>query len=66
MTEAIQIIDHSKRAETAFVDHHIGLGTKHELAYLEPPEELALRENAENGWELDCEPLRKEPWRPRI
>lgn len=49
---------HRALVETAFVYHDIGLWTKHDLAYLEPSEELALSDNAEKGWGLDPELLR--------
>ena len=43
--------------ETAFVYHDIGLWTDHELAYLEPSEAVALRDNEEFGWGLDPDEL---------
>lgn len=43
--------------ETAFVYHDIGLWTDHELAYLEPSEAIALRDNEKYGWGLDPEIL---------
>lgn len=49
---------HRKMVETAFVYHDIGLWTKPDLAYLEPSEELALRDNVQNAWGLDPEVLR--------
>lgn len=43
--------------ETAFVYNDIGLWTDHELAYLEPSEAVALRDNEKYGWGLDPELL---------
>ncbi|GAM55865.1 metal-dependent phosphohydrolase, HD subdomain [Vibrio ishigakensis] len=43
--------------ETAFVYHDIGLWTDHELAYLEPSEAVALKDNEEFGWGLDPDEL---------
>ncbi len=52
--------DEAARAmiETAFAYHDIGLWTDKELAYLEPSEALALRDNEAQGWGLDPETLR--------
>jgi hypothetical protein len=44
--------------ETAFVYHDIGLWTDRALAYLEPSEQVALRDNERHGWGLDPEALR--------
>jgi hypothetical protein len=44
--------------ETAFVYHDLGLWTAHELAYLEPSEKLALRDNEKFEWGLDPDALR--------
>ncbi len=44
--------------ETAFVYHDIGLWTDRALAYLEPSETLALRDNEALGWGLDPDALR--------
>jgi hypothetical protein len=44
--------------ETAFVYHDIGLWTDKELAYLEPSEAAALRDNEQCGWGLDSDALR--------
>ncbi len=49
---------HRPVVETAFVYHDIGLWTDNKLAYLEPSEEIALRDNANNGWGLDPHLLR--------
>jgi hypothetical protein len=48
---------HRPMVETAFVYHDIGLWTDHQLAYLEPSEALALRDNAELKLGLDPEIL---------
>ncbi len=50
--------EHRKLVETAFVYHDIGLWTDQDLAYLEPSEALALKDNAEKGIGLDPETLR--------
>ena len=44
--------------ETAFVYHDIGLWTDHELAYLEPSEALALKDNEKYVWGLNPDALR--------
>jgi hypothetical protein len=44
--------------ETAMVYHDLGLWTDRQLAYLEPSEALALRDNEKYGWGLDPEALR--------
>lgn len=44
--------------ETAFVYHDIGLWTDHELAYLEPSEAVALRDNETHEWGLNPDALR--------
>jgi hypothetical protein len=43
--------------ETAFVYHDLGLWTDRALAYLEPSEQIALRDNERHGWGLDPEAL---------
>jgi len=43
--------------ETALVYHDIGLWTDGDLAYLEPSEHLALRDNQENNFGLDPDAL---------
>lgn len=50
--------EHEQLVETAFVYHDIGLWTDHELAYLEPSEELAIADNEKHGWGLDPDALR--------
>ena len=45
--------EYEQIVETAFVYHDIGLWTDRELAYLEPSEAVALRDNDEYGWGLD-------------
>lgn len=45
---------HRPLVETAFVYHDIGLWTERELAYLEPSEALALRDN--EALALGCDP----------
>lgn len=50
---------HRALVETALVYHDIALWTDHDLAYLEPSEAIALRDNQALGWELDPELLRK-------
>lgn len=45
--------EHRALVETALVYHDIGLWTDRELAYLEPSEALALRDNSERGFGLD-------------
>ena len=49
---------HESLVETAFVYHDIGLWTDKALAYLEPSESVALRDNDAFGWGLDPEALR--------
>lgn len=49
---------HRKMVETAFVYHDIGLWTAGQLAYLEPSEELALADNASQGFGLAPDTLR--------
>ncbi|MEM1129360.1 MAG: phosphohydrolase [Pseudomonadota bacterium] len=44
--------------ETVLVYHDLGLWTAGDLAYLEPSEALALKENAAQGWGLDPDVLR--------
>jgi len=50
--------EHEQIVETAFVYHDIGLWTDKALAYLEPSEALALRDNEAFGWGLDPDALR--------
>ena len=50
---------HRKMIETVFVYHDIGLWTDRELAYLEPSEEIALRDNKALGLGLDPDILRE-------
>ncbi|MEM6690021.1 MAG: phosphohydrolase [Planctomycetota bacterium] len=50
--------EHEKLVETAFVYHDIGLWTDQELAYLEPSQAVALRDNLEFDWGLDPDALR--------
>lgn len=47
-----------KLIETIFVYHDIGLWTQNDLAYLEPSEALALRDNEANGWGFDPQVLK--------
>lgn len=49
---------HQQLVETAFAYHDIGLWTDQELAYLEPSEELALKDNERFEWKLDPDALR--------
>ncbi|WP_028022142.1 hypothetical protein [Enterovibrio calviensis] len=49
---------YERMVETAFAYHDIGLWTDHELAYLEPSEEVAIADNETFGWELDPNTLR--------
>ena len=49
---------HRAMVETAFVYHDIGLWTVRDLAYLEPSEALALRDNADLDLGLDPDTLR--------
>jgi hypothetical protein len=62
ITYAMHFLDqepaYEPMVETAFVYHDIGLWTDKELAYLEPSESLALRDNEKFGWKLDAEALR--------
>ncbi len=62
LTYAMHFLDGDEAArplvETAFVYHDIALWTENELAYLEPSEEYALRDNEKHGWGLDPEELR--------
>lgn len=44
---------YEKLVETAFAYHDIGLWTDKELAYLEPSEAVALKDNAEHAWGLE-------------
>lgn len=44
---------HRPMVETAFVYHDIGLWTNRDLAYLEPSEAIALRDNASGNFGLD-------------
>jgi hypothetical protein len=44
--------------ETAFVYHDLGLWTDRALAYLEPSEAIALRDNQRLRWGLDEDALR--------
>lgn len=53
-----QAPEHHQLVETAFVYHDIGLWTDRALAYLEPSEAVALRDNQQQGWGLDPEALR--------
>jgi hypothetical protein len=50
--------EYEKLVETAFVYHDIGLWTDKKLAYLEPSEAVALRDNEKYGWGLDPDALR--------
>lgn len=50
--------EHRALVETALVYHDLGLWTAGDLAYLEPSETLALRDNEQYGWGLDPELLR--------
>ena len=50
--------EHEQLVETAFVYHDIGLWTDHELAYLEPSEAVALKDNEKFGWGLAPDALR--------
>lgn len=50
--------EHMQIVETAFVYHDIGLWTDHELAYLEPSEAIAQKDNEKYHWGLDPEALR--------
>ena len=62
ITYAMHFLDGAKEhralVETAFVYHDIGLWTDKACAYLEPSEELALRDNLRHDWGLDPEALR--------
>ena len=62
VTYAMHFLDQDEAAratiETAFVYHDIGLWTDHKLAYLEPSEEIALRDNESLGHGLDPGTLR--------
>lgn len=62
ITYAMHFLDYAEEhepiVETIFVYHDIGLWTDRVLAYLEPSEELAVRDNRANGWGLDPEVLR--------
>lgn len=62
ITYAMYLLDndpkYEKLVETAFVYHDIGLWTDHELAYLEPSEAVALRDNEKHKWGLDAEALK--------
>lgn len=62
VTYAMQFLnqnpEHEQLVETAFVYHDIGLWTDHALAYLEPSEAVALRDNEQQGWGLDPAALR--------
>ena len=49
---------YERLVEAAFVYHDIGLWTDRELAYLEPSEAVALRDNERHGWGLDADALR--------
>jgi hypothetical protein len=50
--------EYEKLVETAFVYHDIGLWTDKKLAYLEPSEAVALRDNEKYSWGLDPDALR--------
>ncbi len=50
--------EYEQLVETAFVYHDIGLWTDRKLAYLEPSEAIALRDNEKCGWGLDADALR--------
>ena len=62
ITYAMHFLDNETEfeqlVETAFVYHDIGLWTDHELAYLEPSEAVALRDNEKYEWGLNPEMLR--------
>lgn len=50
--------EHRTLVETALVYHDIALWTEKACAYLEPSEDLVVKDNAEKGWGLDPEALR--------
>lgn len=56
VTYAMHFLDNAAEyeqlVETAFVYHDIGLWTDKKLAYLEPSEAVALRDNEKFGWGL--------------
>lgn len=62
ITYAMHLLDQQPTlvslVETAFVYHDLGLWTDRVLAYLEPSEEIALRDNQRYLWRLDEEALR--------
>jgi hypothetical protein len=62
ITYAMRFLDNATEyeqiVETAFVYHDIGLWTDQELAYLEPSEAVALKDNDKYGWGLDPDALR--------
>ncbi|MDK9739448.1 phosphohydrolase [Vibrio sp. D404a] len=62
ITYAMHFLNYDKQfeklVETAFVYHDIGLWTDHELAYLEPSEEVALNDNKKENWGLDPDALK--------
>ncbi|MFO0264122.1 MAG: phosphohydrolase, partial [Planctomycetota bacterium] len=41
---------HQQLVETALVYHDLGLWTDRDLAYLEPSEAIAIRDNEQHGW----------------
>ena len=49
---------HQQLVETALVYHDLGLWTDRDLAYLEPSEAIAIRDNEQHGWGLDPNALR--------
>ena len=49
--------EHEQLVETACVYHDLGLWTDHKLAYLEPSEAVALRDNQRHAGGLDPEAL---------
>jgi hypothetical protein len=53
-----QSIADERLVETAFAYHDIGLWTHKELAYLNPSEEVALRDNEKYQWGFEPEALR--------
>jgi hypothetical protein len=53
-----QSVEHELLVETAFSYHDIGLWVGRELAYLEPSENVALRDNDKYQWGLEPDALR--------
>ncbi len=50
--------EHRPLVETALVYHDMGLWTHNQLAYLEPSEEIALRDNSNKNFGLDPDVLK--------